>query len=145
MKKITLIPLISFFSLLSCQQKSSNATANKEKEAASICTDKCEAKNKDTTLSCKLSSPELIKRKETVLASLKAQVLEKKELTDGFAFRFNGSDKMIDELTEFIKTERTCCGFFTFNLSISGDKSEIWLELRSKDGGKDFINTEMGL
>ncbi len=36
---------------------------------------------------------------------------------------------MVDELTEFIKTERECCDFFTFNLAISGDKREVWLEL----------------
>lgn len=143
MRKIILILTISFFSLLSCQQKLKNVATDKKN--TSVCTDKCQAKNKDTSLACKLSSPELLKRKETVLTSLKRQVLEKKELNDGYAFRFNGSDKMIDELTEFIKTERECCGFFTFNLSISGDKSEVWLELRSKDGAKDFIHSEMGL
>lgn len=143
MKRITILLVISFFCLMSCQDKSNNAASDKTK--TSVCTDKCQATNKDKTLACKLSSPELQKRKETVLASLKKQVLEKKELADGYAFRFNSSDKMIDELTEFIKTERECCGFFTFNLSISGDKSEVWMELRSKDGGKDFITSEMGL
>lgn len=143
MKKILFILLVCHFCLLGCQQKSDEAKS--DKKGASVCDDKCQAENKDKTLSCKLSSPELQKRKETVLASLKKQVLGKKELEDGFAFRFNGSDKMIDELIEFIKTERECCGFFTFNLSISGDKNEAWLEMRSKDGGKDFITNEMGL
>ncbi len=142
MKKILLTLLVCHFCLLGCQQKSTEEKS--DKKGASICDDKCQATNKDKTLACKLSSPEMQKRKETVLASLKKQVLEKKELPDGYAFRFSGSDKMIDELTEFIKTERECCGFFTFNLSISGDKQEAWLELRSKEG-KDFITTEMGL
>jgi hypothetical protein len=47
--------------------------------------------------------------------------------------------------SEFIKTERECCDFFTFNLSISGDKSETWLELTGAEGAKDFISTELGL
>ncbi|WP_415580001.1 hypothetical protein [Flavobacterium longum] len=96
-------------------------------------------------MACKLSSPELLKRKETVLASLKKQVLEKQELPNGFAFRFDGKDKVLDELTEFIKTERTCCDFFTFNLSVSGDKSEIWLEIKGENGSKEFVETELGL
>lgn len=111
--------------------------------SASICSAKCQAKNKDGTLVCKLSSPEMQERKSTILASLKKQVLEKRELENGYAFKFTGSDKMVDELMEFIKTERTCCGFFTFNLSISGDASEAWLELTGPEGAKDFITTEM--
>lgn len=52
---------------------------------------------------------------------------------------------MLDELIEFIKTERECCDFFTFNLSITGDKSEAWLELTGVEGAKDFVTTELGL
>jgi hypothetical protein len=111
----------------------------------STCTDNCNAKNKTNELSCKLTTPGLQKRKETVIASLKKQILEKKELKDGFAFKFSGTDEVLDELTEFIKTERVCCDFFTFDLSVSGDKSEAWLELTGIDGAKDFITAELGL
>lgn len=107
----------------------------------SICADNCDS-NK---LSCKLTSPELKKRKETVIASLKAQLLEKKELKNGYAFRFTGNDSTLDELTEFIKTERECCSFFTFNLIASGDKTSIWLELTGAEGTKNFITSELGL
>ena len=46
-------------------------------------------------------------------------------------------------LAEFIKTERRCCEFFVFGLSVSGDKSEIWLELTGPEGTKDFISSEL--
>jgi len=105
----------------------------------------CKAKSKSTELSCKLTTPELQKRKETVLSSLKSQIIEKKELTNGFAYKFTGSDAVLDELTEFIKTERECCDFFTFNISISGDKSEAWLELTGIEDTKDFITSELSL
>ena len=88
---------------------------------------------------------ELRIRKETVLRSLKEKVLEKIELENGYAFRFPGNDSMVDELVEFIKTERECCDFFIFNLSISGDKSEAWLELTGVEGSKDFVTQELGL
>lgn len=49
-------------------------------------------------------------------------------MKNGYAYKFTGSDKMVDELTAFIKTERQCCDFFTFNLSVTGDKTTAWLE-----------------
>lgn len=70
-------------------------------------------------------------------------MLQKKELTNGYSYKFVGTDKMVDELTEFVKTERACCDFFVFNLSISGDKSEAWLEITGPKGAKDFIKTEL--
>ncbi len=104
-----------------------------------------QAGNKPAELSCKLSSPEIRERKETVLASLKNQIIERKELENGYAFKFKGDDKVFDELHEFIKTERQCCDFFVFNLSISGDKSEIWLELTGVEGAKEFIDNELAM
>ena len=61
------------------------------------------------------------------------------------AFNFPGTDKVLDELTEFIKTERACCDFFTFALSVSGDQSEAWLKLTGAEGVKEFITSELGL
>jgi len=84
-------------------------------------------------------------RKATVIANLQKELIEKKELKDGYAFKFKGTDAMVDELTSFIKTERECCSFFTFNLSVAGDKSAAWLELSGPEGAKDFIKTELGL
>lgn len=102
------------------------------------------ARNKVTEVSCKLTSPELRERKKTVIASLSKKIIEKKELKDGYAFKFSGTDTILDELIAFIKTERECCDFFTFGLSVSGDKSEAWLELTGAESAKDFITSELG-
>src|SRR5574337_205832 len=122
--------------LLSLSVCNCNPNANK------TCNDNCEKKG---NLSCKLTSPELRRRKETVIAELKKQLLEKKELDSGFAFRFPGNDAMLDTLMNFIKSERECCDFFAFQLSVNGDKSAAWLELTGPEGAKDFIRNEMGL
>jgi hypothetical protein len=143
MRKLTFI-ILSALAVCSCNNSKNNKMTTADK-STSVCSDDCEAKSKSSNLSCKLTTAELQQRKITVLASLKAQIIEKKELKNGYAFKFSGTDKMLDELTEFIKTERECCNFFTFNLSISGDKSEVWLELKGQDGAKDFISTELGL
>ena len=96
-------------------------------------------------LVCKLNTPEFNIRKATVLADLKKEVLESKEVESGFSYKFAGSDKMIDQLCEFIKTERQCCEFFNFTLSISKETNFIWLEINGPQGAKDFITTELGL
>ena len=101
--------------------------------------------NGSADLACALTSPELRERKRTVLASLKEQTRERLELENGYAFTFSGTDLLLDELIDFIKTERACCPFFTFDLSIRGDKSEARLELTGPPGAKEFITSEMGM
>jgi hypothetical protein len=94
-------------------------------------------------LTCKLSTPELQQRKKTVVAELKKLLLETTELENGFNYKFDGSDKMLDLLNSFIKTERLCCDFFVFNLKASSDNSFAWLELTGPEGVKDFIKYEI--
>ena len=72
-------------------------------------------------------------------------MIGKKELKNGYSYKFAGTDKMVDELAEFIKTERECCDFFTFKLSTGGDKGQAWLEISGPKGSKDFIKTELDL
>jgi hypothetical protein len=105
----------------------------------------CKAKEKKGRLTCKLTSSEFRERKATFVANLKKQVLEKKELKDGYAYKFSGSDTTVDELINFIKTERQCCDFFTFNLSVRGDKSESWLHISGPKGTKEFIRDELDM
>jgi hypothetical protein len=45
----------------------------------------------------------------------------------------------------FIKAERQCCSFLTFNIVIEDDQSNIILNITGPDGTKEFINTEMEL
>ncbi len=103
------------------------------------------ASNQTEEISCKLTTAELQKRKETVLTSLKRQILQKKEVPNGYAFKFSGTDAVVDELAEFVKSERSCCSFFVFTLSFSGDGSEAWLTLTGPEGAKEMISDELGL
>ena len=123
----------------------SRSSAKKLAKLATECSGDCECKYNKNELSCKLTPPELRQRKETVIQSLKSELLAKKELTNGYSYKFAGTDKMIDELAKFIKTERVCCSFFNFTLFISGDKSEVRLEIKGPKGARGFIQTELGM
>ena len=96
-------------------------------------------------LTCSLTTPELRKRKETVLRQLRTGMRHKKEVADGYLFTFSGDDASMEQLNEFIRTERECCSFFTFGLTVKGDKSEIILSLTGPEGSKDFIRDELQL
>ena len=39
--------------------------------------------------------------------------------------------------------KRACCDFFEFNLSVSDDKGEVWLEITGPKGTKEFITSEI--
>ena len=94
-------------------------------------------------LVCKLTTPELRHRWATVIAELKSLVLERKERDDGYSYQFDGNDANIDRLTEFIKTERKCCDFFIFKLTVNDDSAV--LDITGPPGTKEFLEKEVGL
>src|SRR3989338_349450 len=129
MKSILIIGSLTLLTLSCEMEQTKKKEPRKEKKTTEACTDSCCYTGKN----------------DTVLASLRKQVIKKKELPNGYAFTFKGTDEMIDELTEFVKTERMCCDFFTFNISVKGDKSETVLEITGVEGAKEFITSELEL
>jgi hypothetical protein len=51
--------------------------------------------------------------------TIQKKITSRIETENGFKYRFNGDDNTIDQLITFIKTERQCCPFFIFNLSVT--------------------------
>ncbi|HTE31264.1 MAG TPA: hypothetical protein VK666_12875 [Chryseolinea sp.] len=93
-------------------------------------------------MTCKLTSPELRKRKEEVIEVLKLKIVKKVELKNGYRFYFDGTDETLDSLNSFVKTERLCCDFFNFGILVSSDSTAA-LEITGKEGVKEFIKTEL--
>jgi hypothetical protein len=94
-------------------------------------------------LTCKLTTPELQKRKATVIADLKALVLERKELENGYSYKYDGKDEILDKLNDFIKTERMCCDFFTFQITV--EDNSVLLAITGPKGAKEFLKAEVDL
>src|SRR5689334_13407979 len=94
------------------------------------------AVKKSKVVACKLASPELQKRKNEIIRLLKPHILERKEITNGYIYTFKGADDMLDVLVSFIKTERACCSFFTFELSIRDIETNIQLIITGPEGAK---------
>jgi hypothetical protein len=151
-KKFAIATFIICFSLIAKSQTTKSA-----EKCSGECCKKQESNAKNKTLvpmevvkkskvvACKLTSPEMQKRKAEVLAVLKLKVIDRQELANGYKYQFEGSDTLLDQVIAFIKSERACCDFFTFDLSVSDKQSNIWLSITGPEGAKEFIKMEMDL
>jgi hypothetical protein len=75
--------------------------------------------------------------------TLFAAVQEKRELTNGYAFRLPPADFMA--AAEWVSSERKCCPFFAFQLELSKDQGPLWLRITGVEGVKPFIVEEFQL
>jgi hypothetical protein len=76
---------------------------------------------------------------------LKTAVVETQEAERGLRFRFSDERMDLMALAEWVRLERRCCPFFTFNIEVEGDGGPTWLTLSGPSGVKDFIRLEIGL
>ena len=101
----------------------------------------------ETPFACNMQaiSAEERPRHLTVIEQMKQAVKEVKELPDGYAFRFDASQPTILLVSEFIARERACCPFFTFELLVERNNGPLWLNLRGREGVKEFIIAELNI
>ncbi len=69
---------------------------------------------------------------------------EVQELADGYALRFAPKSQTILDIAEFIGYERLCCPFFDLELKVERENGALWLNLRGREGAKEFIRHEFG-
>ena len=69
-----------------------------------------------------------------------ANILEVKELANGYSFRLPPETPMIHKVAQFIANERLCCSFFTFTLIVN---DQLWLELTGTEDAKQIIKTDI--
>jgi hypothetical protein len=94
----------------------------------------------DSVVACTLTDSALRERRSGVLARLSTAVLERSELPDGFAFRFEPSSATVALLAEVIDLERQCCAFPRFRLTVEPEQGPVWLELTGPEGSKALLS-----
>lgn len=92
-------------------------------------------------IACALSDAAFRERREVLLKTVVSAVVEKQELTDGFAYCFPPQTRWIAELAQFIAFERECCPFLQFALRVEPEGGPIWLELTGPQGTKEFLQS----
>src|SRR2546422_8634597 len=80
-------------------------------------------------MACSLTGSEFQERRSGLLRKVSEAVLEVKELSDGYAYRFPPDNVWITELANLVELERQCCPFLKFSLQLGPGDGPIWLEL----------------
>ncbi len=81
-------------------------------------------------------------RYATLLDELRSVLQEKRELPDGFAFRFPAEPVLFLKLADWVTLESRCCPFLRFQLSLEQEAGPAWLRLTGREGVKDFLKNE---
>jgi hypothetical protein len=82
--------------------------------------------------------------KDEIGGRLAAVRLGFRELSDGYEFQFPGDTATLQQLNDWIVTERLCCPFFTFDLRMGSERGAIALRLSGRKGTKEFIKADFG-
>ena len=85
------------------------------------------------------------RRHKVVMNQMTTATKEVKELSDGYGFRFQAEHSTILLISEFVAMERLCCPFFTFEIVAEREGGPLWLNLRGREGAKEFIKAELGM
>jgi hypothetical protein len=105
------------------------------------------AQEKKPIFACNLLAlkPDERKRHSEVTKQMRGVTKEKRELADGYGFRFPSDQSTILLVSEFVARERLCCPFFTFEMVVEPEDGPLWLRLRGAEGVKKFIRVEFGM
>ncbi len=83
-------------------------------------------------------------RQWSLRRQLRADVLEVRELADGYAFRHSPEKPVLMALAEFVANERLCCPFFEFGLTVERGGGPVWFRMTGGEQAKRVLEAEMG-
>ncbi|MEP5614169.1 MAG: hypothetical protein ABJP45_18090 [Cyclobacteriaceae bacterium] len=88
---------------------------------------------------CKLTGPELQKRKAALQKEIFERVEKVTEAENGYIFYFKDEGDFIEKLVDYTLAEKKCCPFFQFDLTIRPDNEGIEWKLSGPDGAKEIM------
>jgi hypothetical protein len=77
-------------------------------------------------------------RYQELRTTLKAAVLESRELPDGYAMRLTADAGLFRQVAEWITLERRCCPFLALALEWSASDA-VWLRVTGGPGVREFL------
>src|ERR1700692_1189674 len=99
---------------------------------------------KEVPIACSLTANELVTRGEEI-NDLFTGIQQTRELADGYALRFPGTVPWPQRVLDFIQGERSCCLFFTFELTFLPNMGSLWLHIRGPEGTKEMVREMLEL
>ena len=90
-------------------------------------------------VACSLDPAALRARREGLLADLLRRANGHEALPDGHRLRFAAGDDTLELIARAIDSERRCCRFLRFHVTVEPDEGPILLELTGPEGTRDFL------
>ncbi|QBD79615.1 hypothetical protein EPA93_28010 [Ktedonosporobacter rubrisoli] len=90
-------------------------------------------------VACQLQDAKQMQERLEEMKEIYKLAQQRQELADGYAFSFASEDVLITRLVEWIKFERRCCQFFSFELVFEPQEGPLWLCLRGPEGAKEWL------
>ena len=90
-------------------------------------------------ITCTLGPAAMKARREDLLGGLVRRAQERIELANGYRVRFAAESGLLSTIANVIETERQCCRFLTFQLTVEPDKRSMWLEFTGPPGSREFL------
>ena len=93
----------------------------------------------DLPVVCTLSPAALKARRENLFATLVRRADERRELPDGYRFRFAATGDILSAVANTVDAERMCCRFLRFTVTIEPDEGPICVDLTGPPGTREFL------
>lgn len=93
----------------------------------------------DLPVACTLSPAALKARRENLLNSLLRRAATRHELPNGYRLRFAAKGDILSAIARTVETERQCCRFLRFTLTVEPDDGPISLDLTGPAGTREFL------
>jgi hypothetical protein len=93
----------------------------------------------DLSIACELTPAEITARRAALLPGLLAQAAERMPVANGFRWRFAASGEFFAAAAETMNTERQCCRFLRFTLTVEPGGGPVWLEITGPQGTVEFL------
>ena len=93
----------------------------------------------DLPIACTLGPAAIKARREDLLGNLVRRAAERVELQNGYRVRFTAEPGLLRTIADVIETERQCCRFLRFELTVEPDERSMWLEFTGPQGTREFL------
>jgi hypothetical protein len=91
-------------------------------------------------IACTLTPGDFGSRRDELLPGLVAHALERVDRPDGLAWRFEARTDVLQAIISVIDSERRCCAFLRFELTVDPRHGPLWLTVTGPGGRKEFLD-----
>ena len=71
----------------------------------------------DLPIICTLTPKELQERKDTILRSIRRDVVSQTSINGGYRYEFANRPEILQNIRHMVEVEQQCCGFLRFEVS----------------------------